>query len=86
MNIVSADHCFRSLTPENKPHKSRVIISFSKIRATFGCLFKNHPPEFYLSEINNSQNTAGTAIPLSLIKLFYFSDKAQGIALRIDTI
>ncbi|MBA8865748.1 hypothetical protein FHW11_002905 [Pantoea agglomerans] len=39
-----------------------------------------------MSEINISQITAGTDIPLSLIKLLYFSDKAQGIALRIDTI
>lgn len=32
-----ADHWFRSLTPANKTHNSRVIISSSKIRATFGC-------------------------------------------------
>lgn len=35
--IASADRCFQSLTSENKPHYSRVIISSSKIRATFNC-------------------------------------------------
>lgn len=35
--IASADRLFRSLTPANKTHNSRVIISSSKIRATFGC-------------------------------------------------
>ncbi|WP_313536097.1 hypothetical protein [Pantoea sp.] len=39
-----------------------------------------------MSEINNGQISAGTAILLSFIKCLYFSDKAQGIALRIITI
>jgi len=49
-------------------------------------LSNNSPPELYLSEINNGQVTAGKAILLSFIKCLYFSDKAQGIALRINTI
>jgi len=49
-------------------------------------LSNNSPPELYLSEINNGQVTAGKAILLSFIKWLYFSDKAQGIALRINTI
>ncbi|MGP2482121.1 hypothetical protein ACTUSZ_04595 [Pantoea eucalypti] len=39
-----------------------------------------------MSEINNGQITAGTAILLSFIKWLYFSDKAQGIALFINTV
>lgn len=35
--IASADRIFQSLTSENKPHNSRVIIPSSTIRTTFGC-------------------------------------------------
>lgn len=70
---------------EQKTYNSVGALSpFLRKSARIGLYRKN--PLFYLSEIKISQITAGTGIPLSPIKLLYFLYKAQGIALRINTI